>query len=189
MRLWKSWRVSGILEDLDGFDHRRVDILDAADLQTVDDVQRGEASSVGGVTADADRSAFARCTVGEDVDTGYLALEGRGGVSSRTVLEVFRTDGCHGSGKVALLLDTVTDDDGLLEELGVLFKSKVDDGTSGDGNGLGRITDTGNCDAGLNGDIEIVISVNVSHCSDGGVAHHHDGCTHDGLSILIDYLS
>ena len=85
--------------------------------------------------------------------------------------------------------DTITDDDGLLEELGVLFKSEIDDGTSCDGNGLGRITDAGNGDAGLSGDIEVVVTVSIGHFSDGGVAHHHDGCTHDGLSILIDHLS
>ena len=123
------------------------------------------------------------------MDTGSLALEGVGGVNGGQVLEVVGAYGSDSTGEVALLLYTITDDDGLLKELVVLFKSEINYGTSGNCDCLGRVTDAGNRDAGLSGYIEGISTVNVGHGSEGGVAHHHDGSTHDGVSILIDYLS
>ena len=117
----------GVLQDLDGLDHGRIQILDVVHLQTIDDEERSDVAGVGGVTADTDVSALARSTGGvDDLDTGGLALQGGGGVGGGTVLQVLGTDRCHGAGQVALALDAVTDDDGLIQEFSVLDEDELE---------------------------------------------------------------
>ena len=72
---------SRILEDLHRFDQGRIEILDAADLEAVDDDERSDVAAVGRHTTDLDSSAATRRSgVGDDLDTGHLSLEGGGGV-------------------------------------------------------------------------------------------------------------
>ena len=179
----------GVLQDLDGFDHRRVEILDAADLQTVDDVEGSDVAAVGGVTADADVSSGTRGAVGDDVDTGSLALEGVGCIGGRLVLEVVGAHRSHGTGEVGLLLHTVTDHDRLLKEFGVLFEDEIDLGPASDGNGLRRITDAGHSDARLRRYIQGVRSVDVRNGSKSVDSNNHDGGSDDGFSVFVDYRS
>ena len=56
---------STVLEDLHGFNHRRVKISDAGDLQSIDDIQRvGSACTVGCETTDTDLRILTRSTAG-----------------------------------------------------------------------------------------------------------------------------
>ena len=171
----------GILQDLDGLDHFRIQILDVVHLQTVHDEERSEGTGVGGITTDADGGAGTRSAGSvDDLDTGGLALEGGGGVGSRTVLQVFRTDGGHGTGQVALLLDTVTDDHGLIQEFGILLEDDVEDGLVGRRECLVGVADAGHVDAGASGDVEPEGTVDIGHGADRAVADDDDGGSDDG---------
>ena len=133
---------------------------------------------------------FAWCAgIGVHHDAGGLALEGCACVGDRTVGEVLRTNGCDRTRKVALLLDTVTDDDGFLEELAVLFKCEIDDWSSCRGHRLGRVSYARNGDAGVGGHHERIRSVDVCHCSKRGIAHDNYGCADDRFSVLVDDLT
>ena len=120
------------------------------------------------------------------MDTGYLALEGRGGVSSRTVLEVFRTDGCHGAGEVALALDTITDHDGLLEELIVLFENEVENALGTDRCRLGAVSDTGYRNGGSGRNTERETAVGIGNSTKSAVTHYHDRSSDDRLAAAIE---
>ena len=178
---------SGVLQDLHGLDHGRVEVLDVVNLQTVHDEEGSEVTGVGGITADADLRLGTRSTgVVEDLHTCGLALEGGGGIRGGTVLEVFRTDRSHGTGQVALTLDTVADDHGLLEELGVFFENEVENTLLADGNGLRRITDAGNGKGGSGRDAEGEITVSIRYRTQGAVSYDHDRRAYDRLSAAID---
>ena len=179
----------GILQDLDGLDHRRLDVLDAGDLQAVHDVQRGEVATIGGVTTDADVSAAARSTVREDVHTGGLALEGVGRIDGGQVLEGLLTDRSHGAGEVALLLHTVTDDHRLVQEFGVLREDEAESGLVPAGDRLVGVADAGDVDGSARRDIETESSVHVSHCADGRVADHDDSRPDHRSAALVDNRS
>ena len=74
-------RGSRILEDLHGLDQRRVEILDAADLEAVHNDERSDVAAVGRNTTDLNSSAASRrAGVGDDLDTGHLSLKGGGGI-------------------------------------------------------------------------------------------------------------
>ena len=170
----------GVLQDLHGLDHFRIQILDVFHLQTVHDEERSDVTGVGGVTADADVSALARSTGRtDDLDTGGLTLEGDGGVGGGTVLEVIGPDGSDGTGEVALLLDTVTDHDGLVKELGVLLEDHIENGLVSDGNHLGGVTDAGNFNVRARGHVKTESTVNIGHRADGRVSDNHHGGTDD----------
>ena len=177
----------GILQDLDGLDHFRIQILDVVHLQTVHDEERSKGAGVGGVTADADGSACARSTGSvDDLDTGSLALEGGGGIGGGPVLEVFRTDGSNGTGQVALALDTVTDHHGLIEEHRVLLEDDAELTLVSHGDDLFGITDAGDTDGGSGRNIESERTIQSRDGSNGGIADDNDGRTHDRCTGLID---
>ena len=127
----------GVLQDLHGLDHGRIEVVDLIDLQAVHDEERAEAG------------AFTRSAgIVEDLDTGGLALEGGGGIGGGAVHQFLGADGRHGAGKVALALHAVTDDDGLVDELGVFDKDEVEFGLVTDRNNLAGIADTGHLEVG-----------------------------------------
>ena len=176
----------GILQDLDGLDHFRIQVLDVVHLQTVHDEERSEGTGVGGVTADADGGAGTRSTGRvDDLHTGGLALEGGGGVGGGTVLEILLADGRDGTGEVTLLLDTVTDHDGLVEELGVLLKDHVENGLVSDGDHLAGVADAGNLDVRAGGHVQTEGTVQIGHRADGRVAHDDHGGTDDRCAAGI----
>ena len=75
----------------------------------------------GGDTADADVVTAVRVAAGlGDHDAGRGALESLGDGKRGSLQHRLGVDRCDGTGYVALLLRTVTDDHGLIEELGVL---------------------------------------------------------------------
>ena len=180
----------GVLQDLHGFDHRRIQVLDVVHLQTIDDEERSDVTGVRGITTDADVGTGTRSTGGvDDLDTGGLTLEGSGGVGDGTVLQVFGTDRSHGAGEVALALDTVTDHDRLLQEFSVFLEGDVEHGLVHRGEGLIGITDAGDVDVGACGDVETESTVSVGHSTNGGVADNDDGGSDHGSAVRIDNLS
>ena len=178
---------SSVLQDLDGLDVGRVEVIDTAgDRHAVHDVDR-----VGGVdgadTADADAGRGARLTgSGRDGHAGGQALEGvvhagRGGDG-----ESIRIDLGDGRGHHGFLLDTVTDDHGLFENLRVILKDDdqilrtvVDDH-------LGGVADAGNLDrgslAGRNGEV----AVNTRHGTVGGTLLNHERTDDRLVGIVHD---
>ena len=180
-------RGGGILQDLDGLDHFRVQVLDVVHLQAVHDEERSQGTGIGGITADADIGPLARRTGSvDDLDTGGLALEGGGRVGSRAVLEVLTADGGHGTGQVALFLDAVTDHDGLVEEHRILLEDDTELGLVPDGNDLFGIADAGDADGSPGGDAEAECAVQAGDGSDRGIADEDHGRTHDGRAGFID---
>ena len=131
----------GVLQDLDGSDGLRSEVADVVDLQTVHDHERG-GLGVGGITADLDRRSGTRSTGSvHDLHTGGFALQSLCDIGRRAVLKVGFLDGRNGAGDIALPLDTVTDDHGFLEHLGVLLEDDVEGGLVADGKGLGLVAD------------------------------------------------
>ena len=177
----------GILEDLHGLDHGRIEVLDVVHLQAVHDEERSDVAGVGGVTADTDISTGTRSTGGvDDLDTGGLALEGGGGIRRGTVLQVVRTYGSHGAGQVTLPLHAVTDDHGLFQHLGILLEDDVVGGLVGDREGLGLVTDALHVHGGPGGDGQGESTVDVGGCTDTRVADNSDGCADDRLAAGIN---
>ena len=181
----------GILQDLHGFDHGRIQVIDLIDLQAVHDQERAEAGTgVGGDTADADGRAFARRTgVVEDLHARGLALEGGGCVRGGTIHQFLGTDGSHRTGEVALALDAVADDHGFFEEFGVFPEDDVNDGLVGDGNHLRSIADAGEFEIRAGGHVQAVGAVRVGHRSHGAVTDKHDRRADDGRALDIYYRS
>ena len=140
----------GVLQDLHGLDHGRIEVVDLIDLQAVHDEERAEAgAAVGGDTADADGGTFTRSAgIVEDLDTGGLALEGGGGIGGGTVHQFLGADGRYRAGEIALALDAVTDDDGLVDELGVLDEDEGEFSLVAYRDHLACIADAGHLEAG-----------------------------------------
>ena len=180
---------SGVLQDLHGLDHGRIQVLDVVHFQAIHDQERAEAgTAVGGDTADADMGLFTRSArIGIDLDTGGLALQGGGGIGGGTVHQFLGTDGRHRTGEVALALDTVADDHGLIQEFGVLLQDDLDLGLVADGNHLRGVTDAGDFDTGAGRDGQAESAVRVGPRADGRVADQHDGGPDDGSARGIDH--
>ena len=178
----------GILQDFHGLDHGRIQILDVVHLQAVHDEERSEAgAAVGGDTADADVGFLARrAGIRIDLDAGGLALQGRGRVGRGTVHQFLRTDGRHGTGQVALALDTVTDDDRFVEELGVLLEDHLEFDLVAHRNHLAGISDAGELEGGAGGHVQPERAAGVSHRSHGRVADHHHGGSDDRSALGVD---
>ena len=69
-------RGGRILEDLHRLDERRIEILDAADLEAVDNDERPDVAAVGRYTTDLDsRAASRRSGICDNLYTGHLSLE------------------------------------------------------------------------------------------------------------------
>ena len=180
----------GVLQDLDGLDQGRIQILDAIHLQTVHDVERAKAGGgVGGITTDADGGAGTRGTVGDDADTGGLTLQGGGGIGRGTVHKVGLADGGDGTGKVALFLDAITDDHRFINEFRILDEDEAEIGLVANRNGLVGIADAGNVDVGASRDIETENTVHVSHGTNGSVADNDHGGSDDRSAAFIDNRS
>ena len=176
----------GILEDFHGLDHFRIQILDVFHLQAVHDEERSEVTGVRGVTTDADVGVGARSTGSlDDLHTGGLALEGSRGAGGGTILQIIRAHGSHGTREVALLLDTVTDHDGLVEEFGVFLEDDVEDGLVGRRERLIGIADAGHVDAGTSRNVQLEGAVDISHGTNRRIADHNDRGPDNGRARSI----
>ena len=73
---------SGILQYLHAFNHRWIQILDVIHLQTIDNEQRADITTVGRITTDTDIGSLTRTTRVDNLYTGSLTLEGSTGIGS-----------------------------------------------------------------------------------------------------------
>ena len=72
---------SRILEDLHGLDQRRIEILDAVDLEAVDNDERSDFAAVGRYATDVDFSAASWSSgVRDDLNARHLSLKGGCGI-------------------------------------------------------------------------------------------------------------
>ena len=73
---------SGILQYLHALNHRWIQILDVIHLQTIDDEQRTDITTIGRITTDTDIGSLTRTTRVDNLHTGSLTLEGSTGIGS-----------------------------------------------------------------------------------------------------------
>ena len=73
---------SGILQYLHALDHRWIQVLDVIHLQTIDDEQRTDITTIGRITTDTDIGSLTRTTRVDNLHTGSLTLEGSTGIGS-----------------------------------------------------------------------------------------------------------
>ncbi|CUQ04195.1 Uncharacterised protein [Segatella copri] len=73
---------SGILQYLHALNHRWIQVLDVIHLQTIDDEQRTDITTIGRITTDTDIGSLTRTTRVDNLHTGSLTLEGSTGIGS-----------------------------------------------------------------------------------------------------------
>ena len=73
---------SGILQYLHALDHRWIQVLDVIHLQTIDNEQRTDITTIGRITTDTDIGSLTRTTRVDNLYTGSLTLEGSTGICS-----------------------------------------------------------------------------------------------------------
>ena len=157
----------GIFQNLHALDAGRIQVTDIAHLESVHDVQR-IGGTVGRIATDADGRAGARSTgVVDYLDTGNLSLESRSRIRDRLVLEVLGLHTGNGSGDIAFPLDTIADDDDVIQDQIVTFQNDVDVRTSVHGNLNVFVTDVGDREHGLRSDVfENEVTIQVGNGAD-----------------------
>ena len=177
---------SRILEDVDGLDIGRVEVIQIAAGHTVDDDER-VGVAVGAETADGDVVAGTRHTAGlDDIHTRDRAVESAEGVGGVLLLDVFTGNINSGTREEFLLLGTITDDDGLFEHL-VVFLER-DDHALGSGDGDRRVADAGDFELSARRDLDAEFTIQVSRCT-RVCAGDHDGGADDRLLAGINHLT
>ena len=182
-------RGGGILEDIDGLDIGGVQVVQVAAGHTVDDDERSGGTG-GSETADGDVVTGTRNTARlNDIHARHGAVKGTQRIGGVLLLDFVTGNVDRGTGQEFLLLGTITDDDGLIQEFRVFLERDVDDGTSAYGNGLGRIPDAGEREGcvGRNGDG--ITSVRFRKCSDSPVTVQHDSSTDHRLAARVCHFS
>ena len=119
----------GVLQDRDGSDIVRVDIVQVVDGigDSVHDDERLVGSSDGTCSADTDGGGGAGSSVGgHEVRTGDTALKGVVHRKHRSILDIGHLDGSYRTGEVGFLGRTVTDDNQILYHIGLFAQGKVD---------------------------------------------------------------
>ena len=179
-------RGGGVLQDVDALDLVGRYVGEVIHRETIHEDERVVRTGDGLGTADADGRGCSRGLAAHGHhDAGHFALQSFGHVGHRN-LQVFRANGRHGTGQVADLDGTVTDDHGLFEHLRVIREG---DGHVGSGSDLlGRVADAGDLEgcAGSHADLEI--TVDIRHHAVGGTGDDNR-CSDDRLSIGIQDLT
>ena len=178
----------GILQDVDGLDFRRGDVVDGFHRKTVHDVERAVVLGNGTATADTDldiriRIAFRR----NDRDTGHTAGEGLRDGIYRLFGQLFTANGGNGAEQVAPLDHGITDHDDFIEEGGVFFQDDIDGRAAGDGNRLVAQADERKDQIhGIGRDVQGVMSVQVGHRTEGR-ALNEDTHADQRLALLVGH--
>ena len=73
---------SGILQYLHALNHRWIQVLDVIHLQTIDNEQRTDITTIRRITTDTDIGSLTRTTRVDNLYTGSLTLEGSTGIGS-----------------------------------------------------------------------------------------------------------
>ena len=92
-------RGSRILEDLHGLDQRRIEILDAVDLEAVDNDERSDFAAVGRYATDVDFSAASWSSgVRDDLNARHLSLKQTACIGEGSYIEIFGLEACYRAG-------------------------------------------------------------------------------------------
>ena len=174
----------GVLQDLDGLDILRVEVLDRAahHRNAVHDIQRRRGGGEGALTADIHGTDFTRALVGADIHTGGAALQGFEDVVGRTLGQLLGADGNHGARHIALLHRTVTDGHGLFEEQAVILQG--DGHVGGRVHPFGNVADAGDLEGRAGSDAEFEVTVDVRDHTRGG-AGDVNGSSDDRFALGI----
>ena len=109
--------------------------------------------------------------------------EGGSEATARKVLDVVHLHRGNSTGEVCLLLYAVTNDNNVLELLGILLEDNLLGVT---GHGFGNISEEHHLEGRFLGSLNHVITVDVGNGSCCG-SHYLNGCANDGFSQLIHY--
>ena len=166
-----------------------VHIVHAAHLHSVHYIKRIGGAD-GGDTSHADgtcRSARSRVVAG-DHNSGKGALEGGGKGGGLLGLDVFPAHGCHGTGEVFALDSAVTDDDNLVEKLGVRLQGHFDVGPRSGDHILVEVADERHGQGRALRDFQGEVSLEPRGRSCRG-ALDKDGCAHECLAVLVGHYA
>ena len=174
-----------ILQDVDGLDVSRVQVLQMAAGHTVDDHER--ARGAGGTdTTDRDVVSGARTTAGlDDVHTRNGAVQGAERIRRALLLDILTRDVDRGTREQALLLGTITDDDRFIQELGVFLEHDIDDRASIQLLFLGSETDAGEREGGVRRNGNRVVTIPVREGAHSVVTAEHDSDTDDRFATRV----
>ena len=176
----------GILKNINGFDVGRVEVIQVAAGNTVDDDERAGVA-VGAETADGDVVAGTRHTAGlDDVHTRNGAVEGSERVGGAHLLDFLAGDVDRGTREESLLLGTVTDNDGFLEHFVVLLEDDVEDALIADLEGLALVADALDGDRGSCRNTERECAVQIGCGADACVTDHGYSRADDRLLVGIN---
>ena len=174
-----------ILQDVDGFDVGRVQVLEVTAGHTVDD-DEGARGAGGADTTDRDVVTGARTTTGlDDVHTRNGAVQGAQRIRRALLLDILTRDVDRGTRKQALLLGTITDDDRFIQELGVFLEHDIDDRASIQLLFLGSETDAGEREGGVRRNGNRVVTIPVREGAHSVVTAEHDSDTDDRFATRV----
>lgn len=176
-----------ILQDVDGRDVGRRDIVDVVRLEAVNDIKRLVALGYRGAAAHADVDVRAGGSVNRGhLHAGHLALEGHGCGGDGHGRQFGPGDGTHGAGEVAAGHDaSITYYYSVFEELGVFFKHEVYGFLArAEGYLLRGVTDTRRYESGFCGSGKRPVAIDIRHRAVGGALYGDRG-SDDGFSLGI----
>ena len=179
-------RGEGILEDVDGLDLRRRDVIDRLDRETVHDVERAVVLGNGTTATDTDldvgvRIAFRR----NDRDARHLAGQSLAYRGYRLLGQLVTADGGNGAEQVTALNRRVTDHNDLVEEGRILLQGHIDLGSPFDGDRLVAQADEREDQVDSIGrNRNLVITVQAGDHADGG-SFHEDAGAHQRFPALV----
>ena len=129
-----------------------------------------------GIRTDIDITRMACLTIVlDDVQTGDLSLEGTGDIQVRTVCNLLTVKVFYRADELRLLQGTVTDDNRLLEGLGIILEVEVDLRTLTDGDFLRLVPEELAHDHITFGGSERIGSVCIRRGSSCRILHHKGG--------------
>ena len=178
-----------ILQDGDALDVTLRDVGQAGRIRSaVDDDERIGRSGQGGDTADVDAAAAGTRGAGGTLhlETGHLADQGVGHVGRRALLQFFGFHHGRGAGKGLLRGRTESDDDGFVQQIGVLFHDDVDDTASFHRNLLADEADVRDGQDGVRRGVDGVSAIRTGNDAIAGTVNDHR-CSFKGGSRQVGH--
>ena len=180
---------SRILQDGDALDVTLRDVGQAGRIRSaVDDDERIGRSGQGGDTADVDATAAGTRGAGGTfhLETGHLADQGVGNIGRRALLQFIGFHHGRGAGEGLLRGRTESDDDGFVQQIGVLFHDDVDDTTSFHRNLLADEADVRDGQDGVRRSVDGVSAICTGNDAIAGTVNDHR-CSFKGGSRQVGH--
>ena len=180
---------SRILQDGDALDVTLRDVGQAGRIRSaVDDDERIGRSGQGGDTADVDATAAGTRGAGGTLhlETGNLADQGVGNIGRRALLQFIGFHHGRGAGEGLLRGRTESDDDGFVQQIGVLFHDDVDDTTSFHRNLLADEADVRDGQDGVRRSVDGVSAICTGNDAIAGTVNDHR-CSFKGGSRQVGH--